>query len=78
VAGAISAEPAAELPADGAIEDDGAMDSMGSDDIDSEVMASDEAEVAAAAEVLLSAVVELDPQAASVRARAAPATPGKY
>jgi hypothetical protein len=49
---------------------------MASDVIASEVIASDvmALELSAAAEVLLVAVVELDPQAARVRASAAPAT----
>jgi hypothetical protein len=56
--------------------DDMAPDDIGSEVMSEELMASEEAaEVeAAAAEVLLDAVSELDPQAASVRARAAPAT----
>ncbi len=59
-----------------------APDSMASEVIAPEVMASEvmasdvmaAEEPPAAAEVLLVAVVELDPQAARVRARAAPAT----
>jgi hypothetical protein len=53
-----------------------ASEVIASEVIASDVMASEvaAAELSAAAEVLLVSVVELDPQAARVRAKAAPAT----